>query len=462
MAKGKNAVDYNKLAKDIIANVGGKDNIKDHLHCATRLRLVLEDNTKVDRDVLNALDGIMGVVDNGEQLQMIIGTSVGSLYEIVAELVPLKTETVHEKPKREKNKVAAAMEMMAGIFAPIIPIIAGSGLLKTLLTICIQLGWMTEASETYQILYIAADAVFKFIPIVLAYSAAKTFKTNIIIALTLTAAMFYPTLTNASAEGIEYLHLFGGIPVKVVDASSTVIPVLLTIWLLKYVYDFVERLIPEVLRTFLTSFVVLPVMLVIELTVFVPLGSYLGILLMNGLEVLIGASKLVSGAVIGALWIPLVVTGMHHGVIPLLFQEIASNGYTILMPATNMANVALAASVAAVLVKSKDQRTKAIAAAATPSGCMGITEPGIYGIMIKYRGCLLATMVGGAIGGAYIVVTGAVQYFFGGLGVFTPLMNLGTDKFIHHVIATVLAFAVSFIIAYVTFKDAALESDQPS
>lgn len=447
-------MDYQQTASQIIELAGGKDNINGHLHCATRLRLIIKDKSKADFEAIKGLDGIMGIVDSGDQTQIIIGTEVDKVYAEVEALVPLTgtSEQPESAAKPKRGKAAQAMASMAGIFAPIIPAIAGSGLIKTLLTVLVQLGVMTDASETYQILYIAADSVFKFLPIVLAYCAAETFKTNKIIAVILACGLFYPTLTNASAEGVEFLHVFG-LPIKVVDSSSSVIPVLLTTFTLKYVYDAVDKVIPQALRMFFTPFVVLLVMIVIELVAFAPLGSYLGAILMQGMEALINASKLVSGAVIGAFWIPLVVTGMHHGVIPLLFQELATNGSTILMPATNMANVALAATVIAVMVRTKSDRVRSIAAAAAPSGAMGITEPGIYGIMIKYKACIIATMVGGAVGGAFVVMTGAVQYFFGGLGVFTPLMNLGSPYFVQQLIATLLSFGIAFAITFVMFKD---------
>ena len=448
-------MNYQETARDIVELAGGKDNIAGHLHCATRLRLILKNKELADYDGIKQLPGIMGIVDGGDQTQIIIGTEVDKVYAEVERLVPLSGERAEVPSKPERGRAAQVMASFAGIFAPIIPAIAGAGLIKTLLTVLVQLGVMTDASETYQILYIAADSVFKFLPIVLAYNAAEAFKTNKILAVILASALFYPTLTNASAEGIEYLHVFG-LPVKVVDSSSSVIPILLTTFTLKYVYDAVDKVVPPALRMFFTPFVVLLFMTIIELVAFAPLGSYLGAILMQGMSALINASKLVSGAVIGALWIPLVITGMHHGVIPLLFQEIATNGSTILMPATNMANCALAATVIAVMVRTKSANVRSIAAAAAPSAAMGITEPGIYGIMIKYKPCVIATMAGGAVGGAFVVMTGAVQYFFGGLGVFTPILNIGSPHFLKMLIATVLAFAVSFGITFVMFSD---ESD---
>lgn len=443
-------MDYKKVATEIIEASGGKDNITNHLHCATRLRLEMADLSKVDMEKLKSISGVMGVVHKSGQIQIIIGDEVRYLYPFIEELVT--TNTTNTGSGKNKNKAAAVMESMAGIFAPIIPVIAGAGLLKTFLTICTQLNWLADTSDTYQILYIAADAVFSFIPLLLAYSAAKTLKTNIMLALTITASLFYPTILDAVAAGTEYMY-FLGIPVRIVNSASTVIPILLSVWLLKYVYNFIDKLMPKPLKMFFTSFLVLLIMIPIQLIVFAPLGSYLGEILMQGLSILINSSKLISGAIIGGLWIPLVVTGMHHGVIPLLFQEIASNGYTILMPATNMANVALAASVVGVLLRTKNTRMKEVSGASTPSALMGITEPGIYGVMIKYKSCLIGTMAGGAVGGAYIVLTNAVQYFFGGLGVFTPLMNLGNPKFMHHVIATVLSFAVSLVIVLFSFKE---------
>lgn len=446
-------MDYKEMAKSIIMAVGGKNNVTHHYHCATRLRLNINDLNKVDYEKLDSISGVSGVVTKSDQVQIIIGDEVRYVYPFVEEMIPLEdADLIPSKKTNKKKGLSSAMEAMAGIFAPIIPIIAGAGLLKTFLTICTQLHWLSDASDTYQILYIAADTVFTFIPILIAYSAAKAMKTNIMLALTITAALFYPTILNAISAGTEYMY-FLGIPVKIVDSSSTVIPILLAVFVLKYVYSFVDRLMPKALKMFFTSFIVLLIMIPLTLILFAPLGSYFGVILMKGLTVLINSSKLISGAIIGAFWIPLVVTGMHHGVIPLLFQEIASTGSTILMPATNMANVALAASVVGVLVRSKNMKMKTIAAAATPSGLMGITEPGIYGVMIKYKSALIGTMVGGAVGGAYIVMTDAVQYFFGGLGVFTPLMNLGNPKFFQHVIATVLSFAVSFIIVALTFKE---------
>lgn len=448
------------MSLKIIDGIGGKKNINSHYHCMTRLRINIKDPSKLDMKKLREIEGVLGTAFSSDTLQLVIGNAVHSLYPIFNEIVPTSNENVENSSSKKvkKGKVSAVLESIAGIFGPIIPCIAGAGIFKTVLLILTTLHLISDTTETYKLLYIGADVVFYFLPFLIAYSAAKVFKTDILLSIAITSALFYPTILDALSKGTQYMHLLG-VPVKIVNSASSVIPVILSVWLLKYVYKFIDKLIPDVLKLFLTPFFTLIIMVTIELVLFAPLGSYLGTGMAAVITYLVTHAKLLTGLVLGGLWIPLVVTGMHHAIVPLIFQELATNKATILMPLTNMANIALAGGVMAVYLKTKNQKLKAIAGSAVPSVALGITEPGIYGVAIENRKVFYGTILGGAIGGAYITSFNVVQYIFGGLGIFTPLLNLANPKLIHYIIATVLSFLISFIFSYITHKDAATSSE---
>lgn len=448
--------DYKKISQDII-NVVGEDNILNSFYCTTRLRLNLKDNDKLDVEKLKAVDGVVDVRMQQGQCQVIIGPDVDKLFDEFQKLCPNKTELSIEdraEIEKENNKSESAFSkvtaFIAGIFIPVVPCLAGAGIIQAVLSICTYFGWMDSAGETYIILNVLQNAVFYFLPFLVAVGAAKQFKTNVYYAVVMAGIMLHPTITAAAGETY---HLFGFIPVILADTSSTVIPIVLSVALLSVVDKWVNKVCPSSLRMMLASGVTFLVCGILSLVLFAPIGTVLGNWIGAGINWAMNVSSVLGGALLGGLHLVLVVTGTHFIEVPLIVQEMTSGAGTQIMPITAMGNTALFGSLLALIVKTKSAKKKADYTALEVPTMMGITEPVLYGVALVQRKPLVWSMVGGAVAGIIVAISGFKLTVLGVPGIFSGLLALFImDQGFWFFVATIVAIAIGFIGTYLTYN----------
>lgn len=395
-------MNYQTLAKEIVRLLGGQKNVDSVYNCVTRLRFQLQDSSKADLKQLRKTEGVLEAQFQSGELQVVIGPGVEKVSKAIADLIGTDTSAPRAK---SKNKISDFLEMIPSIFQPIVPAIAGTGLLKGILAGISIFKLAPANSETIQILSLISDCVFYFLPFILAYTCAKRFKTNEILALALAGAYLYPTILNGAAKGGS-LH-FLGMPIPLLTYSSTVFPIILSVLLLSYLYRFVERIMPKALTTVFTSLVVLLIMVPVQLIVLGPVGNYVGVILAQGVKWLFTLSPLLAGGILAAL-IPLMVfLGMHQAMGPIIIQSISTLGYDFMLPMFLVSEIAQTGATFGVFLRTKDKKMKAVSQSATVTGLLGITEPALYGCLIKYRQAFIAAMIGGGIGGAFAAAFGA-------------------------------------------------------
>ncbi|MFD1386269.1 beta-glucoside-specific PTS transporter subunit IIABC [Oceanobacillus oncorhynchi subsp. oncorhynchi] len=448
-----------QLAKDILSLVGGEENEGSVTHCYTRLRFNLKNNDLPEKEKIESLDGVISVQIQSGQFQVVIGNEVGKVYKEIEKQGDFNSgESDNDTQEQEKkgNIIGRFFEVIASIFTPIIPAIAGAGLVKGILGLVTTFNWASEDSDIVAILNIVADSVFYFLPFFLAVSAARKFKTNEFIALALAGGLMYPTLiegAQAIAEGgATGLSLFG-LPMPFMDYSSTVIPIIISVWLLSYVYKWVDAAMPSAVRIIFTPTIVLLIMIPFQLVAIGPLGSYLGIGLADGITWLFEHAGILAGGILGATRPLLVIVGMHYGLMPIAIQNIAVLGFDYLVPVFLMANMGQAAAALAVFIKTKNKDLKTIAASSTVSAFLGITEPAMYGVNLRLKKPFIAALIGSGIGGAFITGFGVTASAFVLPGL-TSLPVFSGPRFIYLIIGLIITIAVTMVLTFVLgFKD---------
>ena len=404
------AKNYDELAKSILENVGGKDNVSETYHCMTRLRFNLKDKGQVNLEGLKQLSEVVGAQWSGDQLQIIIGQQVGEVYSAVCKVGGFKEkksidENLDGDTEKKKFKFTDIFETMAAIMLPVIPAIAGGGMIKGIVTIMTSYLGFESSSALIQVLTMAGDCAFYFLPFLVAWSASKRLKTDTAMALALAGVLLYPTMTAGNTSGAEALSLFG-LPIPFPRYYGSTIPIILTVLVLKYVYSWVNSWMPKVLRIVFTPMVVLLIMTPLTLVAIGPLASYLSKGLVVIIKFLYDLSPLVAGAIVGGTRLFVVMTGMHLSLGAICMENLATFGYDYLLPMNTMGTLALLGACIGVWVRAKKDTNKSIGASTGISAFIGITEPGIYGVFLKFRSAMLAAIIGGACGGAIVGLFG--------------------------------------------------------
>lgn len=451
------------LAKRIIALVGGDENISSLTHCVTRLRFNLKNESNAQTKALEELDGVMGVQRQGGQYQVIIGGKVGKVYAEIIKILPRLDEIdTQEKASGEKDSlVNRVINTLSAILVPSLAPIVGGGMLKGFLFMLTSLGWADPESGTMFVLNMTGDAMFYFFPFLLAVSSARRFKTNEYMALSLAGVLMYPTILNAAIAGeMANVQFLGFLPVPIVNYSSSILPIILTVWLLSYVYRFFEKVIPSMVTVIFTPLLTLVLMVPVMLVVLAPIGFYVGEYIAQGIEALINFSPLVSGFVIGASRPLLVLMGMHHAIRPITQQQIATYGYSTMGPMNFMSTMAQATAAFAIYFLITNKKMKQVALSSTVSGYLGITEPALYGVLVKYKAAFVGASLGGGIGGAVGAVLGAKSM--------APVMPsiLSIPVFLNEaalgfIIALVITLVTTFVITFLLAKSVLKIDDQP-
>ncbi|USP95351.1 beta-glucoside-specific PTS transporter subunit IIABC [Bacillus vallismortis] len=452
-------MDYDKLSKDILQLVGGEDNVQRVIHCMTRLRFNLHDHSKADRGQLEQLPGVMGTNISGGQFQIIIGNDVPKVYQAMLQHGKLSDEKSAGSSSQKKNVLSAVFDVISGVFTPILPAIAGAGMIKGLVALAVTFGWMTETSQAHVILSAVGDGAFYFLPLLLAMSAARKFGSNPYVAAAIGAAMLHPDLTALLGAGKPISFI--GLPVTAATYSSTVIPILLAIWIASYVEKWIDRVTHSSLKLIVVPTLTLLIVVPLTLITVGPLGAILGEYLSVGVNVLFDQAGLIAMILLAGTFSLIIMTGMHYALVPIMINNIAQNGHDYLLPAMFLANMGQAGASFAVFLRSRNKKFKSLALTTSITALMGITEPAMYGVNMRLKKPFAAALLGGAAGGAFYGVTGVASYIVGGNAGLPSIPVFIGPTFIYAMIGLVIAFAAGTAAAYlIGFEDVPSDSDQ--
>lgn len=441
-----------EIVKKIIEYVGGKENIKKAWHCMTRLRFDLYDDSLIAHEKVKRLNGVIGEQLQNDQYQIIVGTNVQQYHSALIEELGIDGEQEDEKESNKKKGLfSRLLDVVSGVFGPIVPAIAGAGMLKGLLAGLIALNILSKENETIIILDLIASGVFYFLPFFLAASAAKIFKTNQYLALAIAGGFMYPSLIDAAKLGeISQFH-FIGLPIPVINYSGAVIPVILSVWALSYFHKWIDKYMPNILKTVFTPTLTLFIAIPFALIVSGPLGSYVGKGLAYIIESLFDISPILAGVVMGGARPLEIVFGMHHAITPIALQNFADKGYDMLMPMMFMTNMAIAGATFAMFFKANSKTEKSIILSATISALLGITEPALFGVLIKNRKAFIACTIGSAVASTFFATMGVRIYGYILSSIVSLVAYVG-PYLPHALIGIIIAICTSFVISFITVK----------
>lgn len=453
-------MNYREIARQVYDNIGGRENIVSAAHCATRLRLVIGDNTKCSKEALENVEGVKGVFEASGQLQIIFGTgTVNKVYEefiAIAGISAATKEEVKQAAASKQNVFQRLIKTLGDVFVPIIPAIVASGLLMGLLEGLSKVFPAMTNSGTYTIIHLFSNAAFVFLPILIAVSAAKVFGGNIFLGAVIGMIMIHSDLMNAwsvaTAESIPTATAwFGLYDINLVGYQGHVIPVVIAVWFMSMIEKKLHKIVPEIIDLFVTPLVTVLVTGYLTLTIFGPVFSWIENGVLNGVEFLITLPLGIGSCLAGAVYAPTVVAGVHHMYNALEAGLLSANGVNIWMPIATAANVAQGAAALAMALKTKDQKLKALALPSSLSAFLGITEPVIFGVNLRYMRCFAAGCIGGACGAlvAGMLHVGATAY--GITGVFGYLIT--TENTLQYTLVIAVAVAVSFALSWFLYKE---------
>ncbi|XUA18346.1 PTS transporter subunit EIIC [Citrobacter sp. OP27] len=434
----------------IIQLVGGQDNINKVWHCMTRLRFDLIDDSKIEQSEIKKLPGVLGAQLQSDQFQIIIGPKVNGWYEQLQDTLGQRDTPAASDAKGRKSLVSLFMDTVSGVFGPIVPAIAGAGMIKGLLAGLIALKVVSPKSETVMVIDLIASGVFYFLPFFLAVSAAKIFKTNEYLAAAVAACLMYPTLIDAAKalathqpDAASALWLMNAIPVSVFNYSSSVIPVIFSVLALKYIHKWVDSIMPGVLKTVFTPTLTLFIGALAALVVIGPIGIWLGKGLALFIEGLFSVSASFAGLVVGAIRPVAILTGMHHAMTPIALQNFSDRGYDMLMPMMFMANMAIAGATFAIWRLSKDRQDRTVTLSAAVSALLGITEPALFGVLTRYKKAFIAATIASSVASAFIAFFGVRLYGYILSSIFSLPAYIG-PYFVFALTGVVIALVLSF------------------
>ncbi|WP_127546729.1 MULTISPECIES: beta-glucoside-specific PTS transporter subunit IIABC [Paenibacillus] len=437
-------MDHKKMGDDIVRLVGGEANINGLVHCATRLRFDLKDSKKAERETLEKHDGIITVVESGGQFQVVIGSNVAHVY---AEIMKNRdfggdSSSSAESTGEKTSLLSKVFEIISGSFSPLIPAMAGSGMLKALLTVLTMLGWMSDTSDTYLILSAAGNAVFYFLPIFLGITLGMKLKANPYVAGVIGAALMEPSFTGLMDKGSDVSFL--GIPVVMMNYSASVFPIFISISIYAVLDKLLKKIILKDLQLFLVPMIALMIMVPLSAMAFGPFGTTVGDWISSGVTWLIGVSGILSGVVLGGFMTFMVVFGLHWGFTPITIQNIGVGGD----PIEAMAAAAVFAQIGVafgIFLKAKKNKTlRTLAGSTSLTGLLaGVTEPIVYGLILRYKRVIPIVVIAGAIGGAInghfgVKMTAYVFHNIFAIPVYTPTVV--------YVIAIACSFAVAAVL----------------
>lgn len=467
------AKDFSQLAKDIIAGVGGKENVSAVTHCVTRVRFILKDESKADVRTVEKLKGVMKVVRAGGQFQVVIGAEVNDVYNAVIaegnfkEDAPVQggEDDLVARAKAAKGADSVLNRILgtvSAIFAPVLGALTAAGMIKALLVFLSLVGILSSDSGTYIILNAVGDAPLYFFPVMLGWSAARRFGLKEVYGIVIGGAMVYPTLIAAAGgEAISTLFTgtflessvqatFLGIPVVLRDYSTTVVPIILIIWVTSYISKWFEKVIPAMLKAFFVPFLTLLVCVPLGLIVVGPIAMILQNIISAAVQALISLNAGIAGLILGSVWSLLVMFGLHWAVIPFFAINIAQYGYDVINPLIYAGAFASMGSVIGVIIREKDPEQRSIEIPALISTFFGVNEPTLYGVLIPRKKVMFSCFLGAGIGGAIAGFCGARLWAFGASGIFGTPCFINPQGIDLGFIGLLVGAAAAFIFAMVT------------
>ncbi|BCA84479.1 PTS beta-glucoside transporter subunit EIIBCA [Enterococcus saigonensis] len=451
-----------EIAKRVLSAVGGKENVNSVVHCATRLRFNLKDEEVADTKRLNQDDDVIQVVQKGGQYQVVIGSHVGDVYRELNNIANFNNEG-NATQEKGGNVFDRLIDIISAIFTPFLGAMAGAGVLKGFLTLALTLNWVTDTSGIYVVLWAIADGLFTYLPVMLAFTAAKKFRTNEFLAAALAMALVHPSITALAGQTLHFL----GLPV-IIGASaytSSVIPIILAVFLQSYVEKFFKKVIPSFLQTIVVPLAVFLVMAPLTFIAVGPLGTILGNLLGSGYDAIYSFSPIVAGAVMGGLWQVFVMFGMHWGFVPIMMVNLNQVGFDTMTPMLLPAVLAQGGAALAVFFMTKNVKLKGLALSSTITSFFGITEPTVYGVNLPLKKPFIAACISGAVGGAFIGFFQVRNYVFGLISLlslpgFIAQDTKNANGLIMAAIGTAIAFVLGFILTFIfRFEDQAETED---
>lgn len=459
-------MDYRKMAQGVYENIGESGNIVSAAHCATRLRLVIADNQKCNKEKLEEVEGVKGVFEAAGQLQIIFGTGVvNKVYEEFVKLAGIKEsskEEVKQAAAAKQNIFKRAIKTLGDVFVPIIPAIVASGLLMGLLEGFCNLFPAMAQSGTYTIIHLFSNAAFVFLPILIAMSAAKVFGGNQYLGAVVGMIMIHSDLLNAwsvagmNAADIPKATAFGLYDINLVGYQGHVIPVVIAVWFMSLLEKKLHKIVPEIIDLFVTPLVTVLVTGYLTLTVIGPVFSTIENYVLAGARGLIAIPFGIGAAVVGGLYAPTVVAGVHHMYNAIEAGLLSSQGVNTWMPIATAANVGQGAAALAIALKTKNGKIKSMALPASLSAFLGITEPAIFGVNIRFFKSFIAGCIGGVCGGLVAGIMGVGASAYGITGVFGFLIT--TSNTLGYALIMVVSTAVAFALSWILYKDAETNS----
>jgi PTS system beta-glucosides-specific IIC component len=476
---------YDGLARIIIQNVGGRDNIISLTHCVTRLRFKLKDESKANTDILKSTDGIVTVMQAGGQYQVVIGNHVPDVYAVVCEHAHISGDApAAEADNSDVNFGAKMIDFISGVFQPSLGALAAAGIIKGVLALWVFIAGLAGVDATatgaYQVWYAVGDGFFYFLPFILAVTAAKKLNMNQFSAMAIAASLLYPDMVNitsgevlgtvfaGTAFSMDYYSTFFGIPIIMPPSgyASSVIPIILALLVAAPLEKKLKKIIPDTVKVFFVPVFLFVIMVPLTYLVIGPVAAILCSILQIVFSALLGlpvVGGLIAGIVIGALWQVLVIFGLHWSLIPLAMINLAGQGYDAVLATSFAASFAQTAVVFAVYLRTKDQKLKSLALPAVISGICGVTEPAIYGISLPKKKPFVISCIAAAVGGGIIGFAGVKAFTMGGLGIFGFFNYIDTShvdaahgsmySVIWAAIGVVVAMVIAFAITFVTYKD---------
>ena len=461
-------MDYKASAQGVLEAIGGKENIISAAHCATRLRLVIADNSKVNKEQLENVDGAKGVFEASGQLQIIFGTgTVNKVFDEFTALAGIEAGTkegVKKAAASKQNIFLRLIKTLGDVFVPILPAIVASGLLMGLLEGMTNVIPGMKESNWYTFFHLMSSAALTFLPILIAISSARVFGGNMFLGAVVGMIMIHPDLVNAwNAEAVEsapVLFSIGAYSVKLVGYQGHVIPVILSVWVMSFVEKKLHKVVPEMLDLFVVPLASVLASGIVALLIVGPIFGQLETWVLQGASWLISVPFGIGGFFVGAIYAPTVVAGVHH-MYNLIEQGFLSNGgANVWMPIATAVNVAQGAAALAVALKTRNKKLKSMAVPAALSAYMGITEPAIFGVNIRYKRPFIAGMIGGAVGGLFAALTHVGASAYGVTGIFGILitvpnseLGLGVWNIVNYILTMLIASAAAFVVSFIWFKD---------
>ncbi len=468
-AKG-DIMNYTNLAAEILKCVGGPENVISVTNCMTRLRFQLKDSKKANVEAIKNLKGVQGAVTKNGQFQIIIGTDVSHVCEEIKKLGHFDDNTDASGETEKTGIINSFFGTLTAIFTPVIPALAGSGMIKALLALCVALGVITNDSNTYKVFFAFADALFSFMPFILAISAAKRFKCSPYIAAVLAGVLLHSSFTGIEAQeliinifngntiSLKYFTIFGFLPILAISYGGSVIPILLIVWVQSKIEPIANKYSFSAVKVFLAPLITIILTGLIALFLAGPIGNLIGQILAVGFNFLNDYAGWVIPLIMGTLCPFFVMTGMHYCFAPIQSIQYATLGYgTILGPGMLASNIAQGTSSIVVGLKSKNKELKQLGLSAGFTGLMGITEPALYGVNLKYKKPLYAAMIGGGCAGLYAGITGIHTFSSTTAGLLALPVYIGGEGFMNLInacITILISMAVTVIATLILgFKD---------